>query len=450
MNMNLQMRRIDRIGGTLSQSPKRRFSKTQAYYAGIDYGTSGARCTIINDNEDIVEEYRTSYDGGASSPAAWVGALKTLLGSIRSPVRDTLRAIAVDGTSSTALLADEHGVPVTEAKMYNEAQDARYQEMVRSMCPEGHTVTSATSTLCKAFAFLDGLEEVGGMRHTLMHQSDFIAFQLHRKIGHTDYNNALKVGFDPSEEAYPAWLMQDEAIMAILPQHVHAPGAPVGLIDTSSAEEYGISPECIVCAGTTDSIAAFLASGVHEPGQAVTSLGSTLAIKLISKHPVNDARYGVYSHRLGNTWLVGGASNTGGAVLRQYFDDGQLERLTGEMDPETLTGLEYVVLPSKGERFPENDPNLMPCMEPRPENDAVFLQGILESMAKTEGRAYGLLERLGADPVKEVYTCGGGAKNPVWTRLRERFIGSSVYVAAQGEASFGSALLAKRGVDHDA
>lgn len=449
--MNVHIRRIDRFGGqprvSQSQSPKR--STPHAYYAGIDYGTSGARCTVINEYEDIVEEYRTSYDGGASSPTAWVSALKTLLGSIRGPVRDTLQAIAVDGTSSTALIVDEDGLPITEAKMYNEAQDARYQEMVQSICPEGHTVTSATSTLCKAFAFLDGLE--GSERHhILMHQSDFIAFQLHRKIGHTDYNNALKVGFDPAEEAYPAWLMHHEAIMAILPQHVHAPGSPVGVIDKTSAEELGISPECIVCAGTTDSIAAFLASRVHEPGQAVTSLGSTLAIKLISQHPVNDARYGVYSHRLGNTWLVGGASNTGGAVLRQYFDDAELELLTGEMDPDNLTGLEYVVLPSKGERFPENDPNLMPCMEPRPENDAIFLQGILESMAKTESRAYRLLERLGADPVKEVHTCGGGAKNPVWTQLREKFIGSRVYVAAQGEASFGSALLAKRGVDRDA
>lgn len=420
--------------------------RSRAFYAGIDYGTSGARCTVINEDEDIVEEYKTTYEGEASSPGAWLSALRTLLGNIR--VRDDLLAIAVDGTSSTALIVDEKGVPVTRAKMYNEAQHARYQEMVQSMCPDGHTVSSATSTLCKAFAFLD---ELGSSRtgYTLLHQSDFISFQLHRRIGHTDYNNALKVGFDPAEEAYPNWLMHHEAIMGILPKHVHAPGSPISVIHGSAAKEFGISPECVICAGTTDSIAAFLASGVHEPGQAVTSLGSTLAIKLISKHPVNDARYGVYSHRLGDSWLVGGASNTGGAVLRQHFDDAELERLTADMDPDSLTGLDYIVLPSKGERFPENDPNLMPCMEPRPKNDALFLQGMLESMARTEGRAYRLLERLGADPVEEVYTCGGGAKNPVWTKLREKCIGSRVCVAAQGEASFGSALLAKRGVQCD-
>ena len=58
-----------------------------------------------------------------------------------------------------------------------------------------------------------------------------------------------------------------------------------------------------------DSIAAFLAVGIDpsELGVAVTSLGSTLAVKLLSDSRVDDAATGVYSHRLGDTWLVGGS-----------------------------------------------------------------------------------------------------------------------------------------------
>lgn len=43
------------------------------------------------------------------------------------------------------------------------------------------------------------------------------------------------------------------------------------------------------------------------PGQAVTSLGSTLAVKLLSEVPVEDSARGIYSHRLGDLWLVGSA-----------------------------------------------------------------------------------------------------------------------------------------------
>lgn len=71
-------------------------------------------------------------------------------------------------------------------------------------------------------------------------------------------------------------------------------------------------------AGTTDSIAAFLASGVATVGEAVSSLGSTLAIKLLSDTPVDDSRYGVYSHRLGTSYHMPGTTH--GNMWCQTFD----------------------------------------------------------------------------------------------------------------------------------
>jgi sugar (pentulose or hexulose) kinase len=84
-------------------------------------------------------------------------------------------------------------------------------------------------------------------------------------------------------------------------------------------------------------------------------------------------------------------------------------------------------------------------LEPRPADDAAFLQGILESIARIEAQTYRLLADLGATPVGRVYTAGGGARNPVWTAIRQRQLGVPVVVSAQAEAAFGSALLAKQG-----
>ena len=58
-------------------------------------------------------------------------------------------------------------------------------------------------------------------------------------------------------------------------------------------------------AGTTDSVAAFLAADTREEGMAVTSLGSTLAVKLLSKNRIEEFSCGVYSQRLEDVWLVG-------------------------------------------------------------------------------------------------------------------------------------------------
>jgi D-ribulokinase len=68
----------------------------------------------------------------------------------------------------------------------------------------------------------------------------------------------------------------------------------------------------------------------------------------------------VYSHRLDDNWLVGGASNTGGAVLKQLFTDEQLAILSGKINPSLQSRLELYPLPKKGERFPISDPDMMP------------------------------------------------------------------------------------------
>ncbi|HCU53983.1 MAG TPA: carbohydrate kinase, partial [Gammaproteobacteria bacterium] len=165
-------------------------------------------------------------------------------------------------------------------------------------------------------------------------------------------------------------------------------------------------------------------------------------LKLLSDKPVFDAQHGIYSHRLGNTWLVGGASNSGGAVLLQYFKLEQIREMTKQLDPENLTGLEYYPLPGVGERFPVNDPNMMPILEPLPGDSVTFFQGILEGIAGIEAHGYQLLHKLGAPKVTEIRTTGGGAQNPAWTRTRERIIGVPLKPARSNMAAYGTALLA--------
>ncbi|MBD1814524.1 FGGY-family carbohydrate kinase, partial [Microcoleus vaginatus DQ-U2] len=178
---------------------------------------------------------------------------------------------------------------------------------------------------------------------------------------------------------------------------------------------------------------------------AVTSLGSTLAVKLLSHTRVDDSRYGIYSHKLGDLWLVGGASNTGGAVLRHFFTDAELETYSTQIDPEQESWLDYYPLLKKGDRFPINDPNLQPRLEPRPTDSVEFLHGLLESIARIEARGYQLLQELGATPLTKVYTAGGGAKNSVWSAIRKRYLKVPVETPIHTAAAYGVALLAMRG-----
>ena len=419
-------------------------------YLGIDFGTTGARSTVIDSQGTIHSEteYTFANNGQQQSelPSVWEKALWNSIEQIPPTIRNQVRAIALDGTSSTVMLCNTDGIPVCEPILYNDARGAAVTERLRAIAPDNHTVLSATSSLAKLLWLQEGGH--GGTAPTVfLHQADWLAFLLHGKLGISDYHNALKLGFDVDTLCYPNWLIEGIAGAGTpeLPQVV-APGTPVGKVRDQVGDRFGFPRDCIICAGTTDSIAAFLASGVNLPGEAVTSLGSTLAVKLLSHTRVDDSRYGIYSHKLGDLWLVGGASNTGGAVLRHFFTDVELDNYSTQIDPAQESLLDYYPLLKKGDRFPINDPNLPPRLEPRPADSVEFLHGLLESIARIEARGYQLLQEFGATPLTKVYTAGGGAKNSVWSAIRKRYLRVPVVRPIHTAAAYGTALLAMRGV----
>jgi sugar (pentulose or hexulose) kinase len=416
-------------------------------YLGIDFGTTGARSTIIDSQGTIhcETEHTFAHAQQPELPSVWQNALWDTIDQIPPAIRNQVRAIALDGTSSTVMLCNTDGIPVCEPILYNDARGAAVTERLRAIAPDNHTVLSATSSLAKLLWWQEGGH--GGTAPTVfLHQADWLAFLLHGKLGISDYHNALKLGFDVDTLCYPNWLIEGIAGAATpeLPQVV-APGTPVGEVRDQVGDRFGFPRDCMICAGTTDSIAAFLASGVNLPGEAVTSLGSTLAVKLLSHTRVDDSRYGIYSHKLGDLWLVGGASNTGGAVLRHFFTDVELENYSTQIDPAQESLLDYYPLLKKGDRFPINDPDLPPRLEPRPTDSVEFLHGLLESIARIEARGYQLLQELGATPLTKVYTAGGGAKNLVWSAIRKRYLKVPVETPVQTAAAYGVALLAMRG-----
>ena len=414
------------------------------FYLGIDFGTSGARGVVIDCEGNMQTEVRYPWEmSNQGKTSCWQTALFTLLEQIPGELRLKIKAIAINGTSSTVLLCDAAGKPVDAPLLYNDARGAVMLERLRNVAPANNTVLSATSSLVKLLWM--SLQPSFAEARYFMHQADWLAFLLHGELGVSDYHNALKLGYDVENLRYPEWL-EELQIPIHLPKVV-TPGSAIAQLLPEIAAKFGLPSYCLVCAGTTDSIAAFIASGAKLPGEAVTSLGSTLVLKLFSRTRVEDARYGIYSHRLGDLWLTGGASNTGGAVLRQFFTNAELEKYSREIDLEEPSELDYYPLLKPGDRFPINDPNLQPRLEPRPDNPVEFLHGLLQSMARIEARGYELLQQLGADKLSRVYTAGGGSANDTWTAIRKRYLQVPVVRSDNTEAAYGTALLAMRGVE---
>ncbi|EAW36689.1 FGGY-family carbohydrate kinase [Lyngbya sp. PCC 8106] len=426
------------------------------FYIGIDFGTSGARLAILDQKGDIHQEVESQFPESSSPnewPIAWQTTLFDLIVQIPVELRRQTGAIAIDGTSGTTLLCDRQGKPITSPLLYNDGRGVEMIEKIKAIAPTNHLVLSATSSLAKLLWWQHHHNELNIPSQPLyfLHQADWLGFLLHGKLGISDYHNTLKLGYDVTDFCYPSWLTnavnrESNPLKLQLPKVV-TPGTPISPITSEIAKQLNLPKQCVVCAGTTDSIAAFLASGATSPGEAVTSLGSTLVLKLLSHTPVNDAHSGVYSHRLGNLWLTGGASNTGGAVLRAFFSDKELETLSQHINPNINSPLDYYPLLKKGDRFPINDPELLPRLEPRPDNSVEFLHGLLESIARIEAKGYQRLQELGATPLTHIYTAGGGAKNSVWTTIRGRYLKVPMVQPRHTAAAYGVARLAMQSIE---
>ena len=417
-------------------------------YVGLDLGTSGCRAVAIGRDCNILAEARASLpdsrhpEPGASEqdPGDWWRAVREALIRLAGQNPGRVRSLSVDGTSSTLLLCDWSGIPLTPALMYDDRRALEQARQIERRAPPDSPVHGPGSALAKLL-FLLARQPDTQAAHAL-HQADWINGRLSGEFGLADENNVLKLGYDPVAKRWPDWLAGLPFPNHLLPC-VRPVGAPLGKVATAVASELGLPDDVLLVAGTTDSNAATLAAGISEPGDAVTSLGSTLVLKVLSDEPLSSSRYGIYSHRIGDNWLVGGASNSGGAVLRQFFNDIELVELSLQIDPARPTGLGYYPLPSTGERFPYNDPAMQARMQPRPHTRRIFLQALLEGIADIEAEGYTRLAELGAPFPHRVFTSGGGAINDTWRQIRERRLGIPVLRATQTEAAFGTALLAR-------
>lgn len=416
-------------------------------FIGIDLGTSGCRACLIDANEQLIHEVRVDLpepdiNGHCVEQDAeiwWLVTSKVLTQLCQHPAAQSVVAISVDATSSTLLVTDENYLPLAPALMYNDSRATTEAELIKSIAPDiASAVHGASSSLSKLLWLRTQYPE----SKKVLHQADFIIGKLSGRFV-SDFNNSLKTGFDPESETWPDWINKLNVTESMLPE-VYAPGTIIGELTQSSKELFGLKQTVHIATGTTDSIAGFLATGANKTGDAVTSLGSTIAIKILSDKAINSPDEGIYSHKINNIWLAGGASNTGGTVLRQLFSDKQLQELSEQLDFSKPTHLDYYPLPKTGERFPENNPDKKSKLTPKPDSDEIFLQAILEAFTKIEIECYSLLKAKGAPAIKQLFTVGGGIKNKKWMQYREQEIKAKHSHSRHTMPCFGTALLAHK------
>jgi len=91
------------------------------FYGGLDFGTSGARISIINLDKKLVFSNSVPYSYSFKNPNSWINSCENLLDSLPIDVKINLNKLAISGTSGTLTASNLQGEPLGEAIPYDQA-----------------------------------------------------------------------------------------------------------------------------------------------------------------------------------------------------------------------------------------------------------------------------------------------------------------------------------------
>ena len=287
---------------------------------GIDLGTSGLRLALMDRSGTLLAERSANYPRCFEDPQGWREGVVALCAELPQELRDRVVAVAVDGTSGTVLACAANGDPWGQALPYFLACSEQASAAAVLAGSAAVPAASASGSLARVLRLL---EERGSGSLLMRHQADWLSGWLLGDWRFGEEGNNLRLGWDLGRQCWQG-AIAEQPWSAALPEVVRS-GAVLGPLSQNARSALGLPAPCQVVAGSTDANAAVLAAD-PQPGDGVTVLGTTLVLKQFAAQPL--AGPGISCHRVAGRWLVGGASNAGAGVLRQFFSDALLVELS--------------------------------------------------------------------------------------------------------------------------
>ena len=223
-------------------------------------------------------------------------------------------------------------------------------------------------------------------------------------------------------------------------------------LGAAAAAELGLEADLPVIVGAGDGPLANLGLGAVRPGVAACSIGTSGALRLMVERPAVDPQRSVFCYALTpGRWVVGGAINNGGVVLRWAGEalapdlgehaEAQLLALAERVPPgsDGLIMLPYLL----SERAPHwsSDPRGAYVGLTRHHGRGHLVRAALEGVCQQLALVLASMREAGNE-VREIRATGGFARSALWRQMLADALGMPIGFPAGHEGSaFGAALL---------
>jgi xylulokinase len=450
------------------------------YLLGVDIGTSSSKGVIIATDGgikavDLIEHGISIPKAGWAEHDAeevWWGDFCKLLQRLTAKANidpQEITGIGVSGLCPDLLLVDKNGNCIRPAILYGiDARANKQIDQINSLFGAkyiydliGHALSSQ-SILPKMLWLKENEGENFKKAHKVLTASSYIVYKLTNSFV-VDYLTASTAGLVNINTSQ--WVTELFSEFQLSPELLPRLGYGTeiaGKVTSKTAREMGLKEGIPVIIGTGDVGTEAISAGVFEPGETILVYGSTISYLQCLKKPVTHANLFSGYYALPNSYFIGGATATAGALTKWFRDNfSPLEKaiekelgrnaysLLSEEAGKVQNPTGIIVLPYlSGARSPVNDENAKGIIAglTLAHKRIHLYKALLEGVGYEIRHNFEVMAEAGVEP-KKIIAVGGGTKSSVWTQIVSDIIGKDQYCIAQDVgAPLGAAYLAGLGV----
>lgn len=446
------------------------------YLAGIDVGTSGARCSLF----DLVgvPVATASREYGAFYPQpGWVEQdpqllIKRTQEACRAAIACAdidprqIDAVGFSAQRSVTCALDAEGQPVRPLLSWQDARTARQVEELRQLIdPQEFYRTSGlplgtTWILTKLLWMRENEPALFEKTRRVVQNQDLVL----KSFGADDYYTDIGcMGFygtwDIRRRAWNQPLLEQLGLSAEMFGRPTPAGTQVGIISPAIAAATGFAVGTPLCVGAGDQNCSVVGMGAIRPGMGTVTLGTAgLAILCVGEPVAGFGGMMITHHAAPGRWEIEGLSNAAASSLRWFRDcigtaEVAAEAAGGPNAYEALDRLAAAAPPgSKGLLYL---PYLATAATPRWNADArgaflglSFSHGRNElTRAVMEGVALEIRDMIerwqqARMPIDVLRLGGGAVRSPLWCQIQADVYGRPVeFLSCNDSTGLGAALL---------
>lgn len=443
-------------------------SLDQPYVLAIDIGTTSLKTLLIHRSGQVLATHAIDYPLSTPRPDRAEQEPDEIFNAVLHGVKNVVAKGNIDpnrilcasfsSAMHSVIAIDKDGNPLTRCIIWADNRSQKQAERLKedgrgdSIYMKTGTPIHPMSPLPKIMWMREEEPELFARTHKFLGIKEYVLYRLFGRYV-MDHSMASATGmFDLRKRTWDEEALEAAGIgMDRLPDLMPTTSFMTGIKERYAAA-MGVPRQLPFVLGASDGVLANLGIGAVEPGKVAVTIGTSGAVRASVNEPLTDPKQRLFCYALTESqWVIGGAINNGGVMLRwvrdelatlearQAMEKGEdpydyLSRLASQVEVGSA-GLLFLPLLA-GERAPYWNANArgvffgLSLAHKKPHMVRAVMEGVMFRILTV---MEALREVAGTE--QNILASGGFARSAFWCKLMADVIGTPVGIPDTIESS---------------